>query len=102
MMMFGASFIRFTCSDPKLLMGDGFYLAFTFYLFVFGILLTAAEYEIVFILKYMEIMFSDAGKGSFLMFIGILLFDEKKVVEFWAGIYLVLVGVLNLIAACVK
>lgn len=42
--MFIAATLRFIDYDAKVIFMDGFYLAFTFYLYLFGVLISAAEY----------------------------------------------------------
>jgi len=98
--MFLTAIIRYSEYNAKIIFMDGFYLAFTFYLFIFGILLAAAEYEVVHILKYIEFLISQSGKGFFLIFIGVLLFDNRRAVDLWASLTLTLVGLFNLMATC--
>ena len=45
--MFIAATLRFIDYDAKVIFMDGFYLAFTFYLYLFGVLIGAAEYQFV-------------------------------------------------------
>ena len=98
--MFGTALVRYSEYDAKIILMDGFYLAFTFYLFIFGILLAAAEYEVVHILKYIEFLITQTGKGLFLIFIGVLLFDNRRAVDLWASLSLTLVGIFNLMVTC--
>ena len=79
---------------------DGFYLIFTMYLLFFGIMLLSAEYEIMIIMKYIEFLLSETGKGLFLLFVGLLLFDERRPIDFFASIVISIIGVFNLAAAC--
>ena len=81
---------------------DGFYLAFTFYLYIFGVLLGTAEYEYIKVLKYIEFLVSNTGKGTFLIFIGILLFDDTRAVDLWASMIISLIGIFNIIVSCMK
>jgi len=98
--MFLTALIRYSQYDAKVILMDGFYLAFTFYLFIFGILLAAAEYEVIHILKYIEFLITQTGKGFFLIFIGVLLFDNRRTVDLWASLTLTLVGLFNLMITC--
>ena len=88
--------------DSKAIFMDGFYLAFTFYLYIFGVLLGTAEYEYIKVLKYIEFLVSNTGKGTFLIFIGILLFDDTRAVDLWASMIISLIGIFNLIVSCMK
>lgn len=100
--MFVTALVRYSEYDAKVILMDGFYLAFTFYLFIFGIILAAAEYEVIHILKYIEFLITQTGKGVFLIFIGVLLFDNRRVVDLWASLSLTLVGIFNLFLRCFK
>lgn len=48
--------IRYIDYDSKKIYMDGFYLAFTFYLIIFGVVFFAAEREYVNILKFIEFL----------------------------------------------
>ena len=100
--MFTTAIYRFVTYDAAKIKMDGFYLAFTVYLLVFGILLTAAEYQYIKILQYIEFLASQRGRGFFLLWIGILLFEPKKDVDLWASLTLTLVGLFNIILSCMK
>ena len=63
-MMFITASIRYMNYDSKAIFMDGFYLAFTFYLYIFGVLLGTAEYEYIKVLKYIEFLVSNTGKGT--------------------------------------
>ena len=54
--MIATAVIRYIDYDPKKTYMDGFYLAFTFYLIIFGVLLFSAEREYVHILKFIEFL----------------------------------------------
>jgi hypothetical protein len=101
-MMFITASIRYFNYDSKAIFMDGFYLAFTFYLYIFGILLGTAEYEYITVLKYIEFLVSSAGKGIFLVFIGILLFDDTRTIDLWASLVISIIGLFNLIVSCMK
>ena len=102
--MLMTSLIRFQLYylDSSTVFMDGFYLAFTAYLGVFAALLASAEYQYVNILKYIEFLITQTGKGVFLIFVGVLLFDNRRKVDLWASITLTLVGIFNLMLSCVK
>lgn len=101
-MMFITASIRYKNYDSKAIFMDGFYLVFTFYLYIFGILLSTAEYEYIKVLKYIEFLVTNTGKGSFLIFIGILLFDDTRAVDLWGSMIISLVGIFNIIVSCMK
>lgn len=98
--MFIAATLRFIDYDAKVIFMDGFYLAFTFYLYLFGLLIGAAEYQFVQIMKYVEFLISPGGKGMFLLFVGILLFDDRRLIDLWASLSISLIGMFNLIDSC--
>ena len=81
---------------------DGFYFAFSMYLILFAVILAAAELELRLIAKYVEFLVSPLGKGVFLLFIGILMFDQSKDIDSIASIAISLIGLSNLVAALVK
>ena len=98
--MFLTALIRYSQYDANQILMDGFYLAFTFYLFIFGILMAAAEYQVIHILKYIEFLTTQSGKGFFLIFIGVLLFDTRRTIDLWASLSLTLVGLFNFMVKC--
>lgn len=100
--MFITASIRYMNYDSKAIFMDGFYLAFTFYLYIFGLLLGTAEYEYIKVLKYIEFLVSNTGKGTFLIFIGILLFDDTRAVDLWASMIISVIGIFNIIVSCMK
>ena len=81
---------------------DCFYTGFSVYLTLFGILLAAAEYQFVNILKYIEFLITYSGKGMFLIFVGVLLFDNQKQVDLIASLSLSMIGLFNIIVSCVS
>ena len=50
----------------------------------------------------MESVFSDVGKGLALPYIGLLIFDRERVIDLWVSICLMLVGIANLLNACIS
>ena len=64
--------------------------------------MTAAEYQYLKILQYIEFLASQRGRGFFLIWIGILLFEPKKQVDLWSSLTLTLVGIFNIILSCMK
>lgn len=53
------------------------------------------------ILKYIEFLVTANGKGLYLIFIGILLFDSRRDVDLCTSIVLCLVGLFNIILCCI-
>lgn len=89
--------MRFIAYDSANVVMDGFYLAFTCYLYIFGILLASAEYKYIHVLKYIEFLTSNYGKGLFQLFIGILLFDNSDTLHIFASVMLSLIGLFNFV-----
>jgi hypothetical protein len=79
---------------------DGFYVIFTCYLLVFSMFLFSAEYEFLVIVKYLACLTSYWGKGLFQVFVGVLLFDDRRVFELVASLYLLIVGMFNIVMGC--
>ena len=99
MFMF-AIFLYAEC-DSRLIIKNGFFFAFSSHLFIFGIILGVAEYDVFHIFKYIEFLIYQMGKGFFLIFIGVLMFnDNKRLINLWASSTFTLVGVFNLIISC--
>jgi len=48
--------VRYIDYDPAKIFMDGFYIAFTFYLIIFGVILFAAERQYVQILQFIEFL----------------------------------------------
>ena len=101
-MMICTATLRYIEYDKDNILMDGFYLAFTFYLYIFSLLLGTAEYKYIHVLKYIEVLITNVGKGLFLLFIGILLFDDSRSIDLTASIVLSFIGIFNIIIGCVK
>jgi len=95
--MVASASLRFIAYDSANVVMDGFYLAFTFYLYIFSVLLGSAEYKFIHVLKYIEFLTSSYGKGLFQLFIGILLFDDSRSEDIFASVILSLIGLFNII-----
>jgi len=95
--MVASASLRFIAYDSVNVVMDGFYLAFTFYLYIFSVLLGSAEYKFIHVLKYIEFLTSSYGKGLFQLFIGILLFDDSRSEDIFASVILSLIGLFNII-----
>jgi hypothetical protein len=57
---------------------DPFFFLLTFYLFGFAVLLVIAEIKVKRVIVYVEILNSRIGKGMYVLFVGLLLFDEQR------------------------
>ena len=101
-MMIATATLRYIEYDSNNILMDGFYLAFTFYLYIFSLLLGTAEYKYIHILKYIEVLITNVGKGLFLLFIGILLFDDSRSVDLTASVLLSFIGIYNVIVGCLQ
>lgn len=95
--MVATASLRFIAYDSANVRMDGFYLAFTFYLYIFSLLLGSAEYKFIHVLKYIEFLTSNYGKGLFQLFIGILLFDNSSTQDIFASVFLSLIGLFNFV-----
>ena len=76
---------------------DPFYYLLTFYLLPFAVLILVAELEWRPLLKYILFLKSSTGKGFFLMFVGLLIFNPKKAADITISLYLTLTGIFNLV-----
>ena len=92
-----AASLRFIAYDSANVVMDGFYLAFTFYLYIFSLLLGSAEYKYIHVLKYIEFLNSYYGKGLFELFIGILIFDNTRSEDIFSSVVLSLIGIFNIV-----
>ena len=95
--MVSSASLRFLAYDSANIVMDGFYLAFTFYLYIFSMLLGSAESKYIHVLKYIEFLTSFYGKGLFQLFIGILLFDDTRTEDIFASVMLSLIGLFNIV-----
>ena len=96
-----AAILRLTLYDSAAIFMDGFYLAFTVYLLLFAGLLAASEFEVQVIIRYVAFLLSSTGKGLFLLFVGLLLFDQKRTPDLVVSLITSLVGIVNIAASFV-
>ena len=80
---------------------DPFFYILTFYLPVFAALLLVAELQYERILKYFEFMAGQWGKGMFMIFVALLLFDTNYPADAVISICVVLCGLFNILVTCV-
>ena len=97
-----AAILRLTCYDSAVIFMDGFYLAFTVYLLLFAGLLAASEYQVQVIIRYVAFLLSSTGKGLFLLFIGLLLFDQKRIPDLVVSLITSLVGIVNIAVSFIR
>eukprot|EP00347_Sterkiella_histriomuscorum_P000686 403374892 len=81
---------------------DPFYFLLTFYLLGFAALIVLAEIRYRKVLVYLEFLKSRLGKGMYVILVGLLVFDETRKLDMFTGIGLVLVGLFNIIVACMR
>jgi hypothetical protein len=81
---------------------DPFFFLLTFYLFGFLILLILAEIKIRRVIVYVEVLNTRLGKGFYILFVGLLLFDEKRKIDMLLAIFVVLIGIFNVLVACMR
>ena len=81
---------------------DPFFFLLTFYLFGFTTLLIIAEIKVRRVIVYVEILNTRLGKGFYILFVGLLLFDEKRKTDMLIAIFIVLIGLFNVLVACMR
>jgi hypothetical protein len=74
----------------------------TFYLIGFAGLLVMAEMRYKKVIIYVEFLDGRFGKGLFVILVGLLTFDEDRKFDEFVGIALTLVGIFNIIVACMR
>ena len=102
LLMLVDTIIRFTSFGTPATQGDPFFYMLTFYLIGFSGLLFAAEIRYTKVIVYLELLRGRTGKGMFMILIGLLLFDNNLVIDMSVAIILVLVGLFNIIVACMR
>lgn len=63
-------------------------------------LLFAAEWKYASMIKYFEFLVTELGKASFMIFIGVLMFDNERLVDLCASLILSGLGLINLAIYC--
>ena len=76
------------------------YYVVTLYLFVFSMIILLSEMDCKFVLKNLEIMTTDICKGLIFMIIGILLFDQRRMLDLMSSLSLCVVGFCNFVMGC--
>jgi hypothetical protein len=80
---------------------DPFYYFLSLYLIPFAVVIFAAELEWRSIIKYVMFLKSQSGRGIFLVFVGLLIFNPKYPADIAISIYLAMAGLFNLVIAWV-
>ena len=75
---------------------------FTFYLFPFAGLLLVAELRWQRILKYFSFIGYFYGRGMFILFVALLLFDTEYPIDAGISIFASLVGLFNVLMTCMS
>ena len=96
-----AAIVRFTYFGDEQAPKDPFFFMLTFYLFPMAALLLAAEMQYQRVLKYFQFLGYLYGKGLFMVFVALLLFDAKFPVDTAVSVAVSLVGFFNIVATCV-
>ena len=99
--LIAAAIARFTYFGDSEAPTDPFFYILTFYLFPVAALLMVAELGFQSVLKYFAFLGTFHGKGFFIMFVALLLFDTNFPVDATVSIILTLVGIFNMVATCV-
>ena len=79
---------------------DPFFYLLTIYLIPFSLLLLCAEMHWTIVLKYVQFLGYQYGKGLFFVFIALLLFDTDSPWDSLVSVVVSLVGFFNLLTAC--
>ena len=96
-----ASIVRFTYFGKDDGPTDPFFYILTIYLIPFAGLLLTAQLQWQRVLKYFKFIGLMHGKGLFMIFISLLLFDTKYPVDAALSIFICMVGVFNLVVMCI-
>ena len=94
-----ASVVRNFRIGGKKLQLDVHYLALSAYLMFAAVVFAAAESESKLIYKYTEILTSPFGKGLFLLFMSVILFDITRTIDSVTSICIMIVAMSNLVAS---
>ena len=81
---------------------DIFFYLLTFYLIGFGALILLAELKWHRVILFVMFLNGRFGKGAFLMFVGLILFDDQRKSDLAISIALVLIGFFNIIVSCMR
>lgn len=93
--------VRFTIFAKDTRPSDPFFYILTVYLVPFAALLAVAELKYLNVLKYFEFLGYNYGRGIFMIFVALLLFDTTYPVDTAVSIFMTLVGIYNVMLMCV-
>lgn len=71
------------------------YYVVTLYLFVFSTIILLSELDVKFVSKNLEVMTSDMGKGVIFVVIGLLLFNQRRMLDLMSSLSLCVIGICN-------
>ena len=95
-----AAVVRFTYFGKDDAPADPFFYILTLYLIPFAGLLLVAQLQWQRVLKYFQFLGFLYGKGLFMIFVALLLFDTTYPVDTAISILMTLVGFFNLLVMC--
>ena len=81
---------------------DPFFYLMTIYLIPFCFLLISAELKWTRVLKYVQFLGYQHGKGLFFIFIALLVFDTERALDVVVSLVVTFVGIFNMITACIR
>lgn len=96
-----SAIVRFTIFAKDSRPSDPFFYILTIYLVPFAALLAIAELKYLSVLKYFEFLGYNYGRGIFMIFVALLLFDTNYPVDTTVSIFMTLVGLFNVTLTCV-
>lgn len=99
--LIAASVVRFTHFTGEDAPSDPFFYLLTIYLIPFALLVLFAELRYARVLKYFEFLGHQHGKGLFLVFLSLLIFDTKYPVDTAVSVGATIVGIFNLVTMCI-
>ena len=94
-----AQFAKKDHTGASLAPKNPFYYLLTIYLIPVALLALAAELQWRPMLKYIMFLKSQAGRGFFFIFVGLLIFDTNYPTDLSFGIYITIVGLFNIVCA---
>jgi hypothetical protein len=80
--------------------GDPFFYIMTFYLLLFALFILSSEVGINKVMLYMQFLRGFIGRGTFIILIGLILYDEKRTVDMVVSIFLTVAGAFNIVIGC--
>lgn len=81
---------------------DPFFFILTFYLIGFAALLIASELGLSSVLVYVEFLNGRAGKGFYILFVGLLVFDISRISDMAISLILIIAGIFSVVTSCLR